>query len=294
MSFSLAFSEANFVPKQIVTMNSQASDDIKLLFIQEELSKFGEELCDALSDAIYKQKLIDSGSLLDSLNYSSFMEGKNPGQRVSFFSYGRCVDMSGYKKNKTKVNTNREVWGIRENSKKKNRWYARNMYGGLNRLIGRVMYGLSEEEIARLKGILDNRIKMNKKIGNINFVETAVGTYAIRMDSFRDSLTHLFGSAVSDWECSPTTVAGVRIVPWGADNDLPSSVRNLLEKTIWHQVFFLEKLVCYTVRGQCCIVWVSRITNASRCGLPTRKCSHGSRAGIIAVSSGNHSLNTTT
>ena len=71
---------------------------------------------------------------------------------------------------------------------------------------------------------------MDKKIGNINFVDTAVGTYAIRMDSFRDSLTHLFGSAVSDWECSPTTVAGVRIVPWGADNDLPSSVRNLIEK----------------------------------------------------------------
>ena len=38
-------------------MNSQASDDIKLLFIEEELSQFGEELCDALSDAITKQKL---------------------------------------------------------------------------------------------------------------------------------------------------------------------------------------------------------------------------------------------
>lgn len=139
-------------------MNSQASDDIKLLFIQEELSQFGEELCDALSDAILKQKLIDSGSLLDSLNYSSFKEGKNPGQRVSFFSYGRCVDMSGYKRNKIKVDTNHEVWGIRANTKK-NRWYARNMYGGLNRLIGRVMYGLSEQEIARLKGILENRIK---------------------------------------------------------------------------------------------------------------------------------------
>ena len=71
---------------------------------------------------------------------------------------------------------------------------------------------------------------MNKKIGNINFVETAVGTYAIRMDSFRDSLTHLFGSAVSDWDCSPATVAGIRIVPWGADNSLPSYIRNLLEK----------------------------------------------------------------
>lgn len=52
-------------------MNSQASDDIKLLFIEEELSQFGEELCDALSDALTKQKLIESGSLLDSLNYSS-------------------------------------------------------------------------------------------------------------------------------------------------------------------------------------------------------------------------------
>lgn len=65
-------------------MNSQASDDIKLLFIEEELSQFGEELCDALSDALTKQKLIESGSLLDSLNYSSFKEGKNPGQRMSF------------------------------------------------------------------------------------------------------------------------------------------------------------------------------------------------------------------
>ena len=31
--------------------------------------------------------------------------------------------------------------------------------GVLNRLIGRVMYGLSEQEITRLKGILENRIK---------------------------------------------------------------------------------------------------------------------------------------
>lgn len=69
------------------------------------------------------------------------------------------VDMSGYKKNKIQVDTNREVWGIRQNTNKKNRWYARNMYGGLNRLIGRVMYGLSDHEIARLKGILENRIK---------------------------------------------------------------------------------------------------------------------------------------
>ena len=36
-------------------------------------------------------------------------------------------------------------------------WYAINMYGGLNKLISRIMYGLTDEEIARLKGILSNR-----------------------------------------------------------------------------------------------------------------------------------------
>lgn len=147
-----------FCTKKIVAMNSQISDDIKLLFIQEELSQFGEELCDALSDALFKNKLIESGTLLDSLNYSSFQEGKNPGQRVSFYSYGRCVDMAGYKRNTLKVDTNRDVWGVKSRVNTKNRWYARNMYGGLNRLIGRVMYGLSDHEIARLKGILENRI----------------------------------------------------------------------------------------------------------------------------------------
>lgn len=31
------------------------------------------------------------------------------------------------------------------------------MYGGLNRLISRIMYGLSEVEIERLKGIIAER-----------------------------------------------------------------------------------------------------------------------------------------
>ena len=64
---------------------------------------------------------------------------------------------------KHQVDTNRTVWGMKANRnpvKKNTRWYAKNMYGGLNRLISRVMYGLSDAEIARLKGILENR-KLN-------------------------------------------------------------------------------------------------------------------------------------
>lgn len=68
------------------------------------------------------------------------------------------------------------------------------------------------------------------KIGKFNFVPTAVGTYAIQMSSFQDSLTHLFGSSMADWDGDPVTVAGVKVVPWGLDNNLPAAIRNLLEK----------------------------------------------------------------
>lgn len=68
------------------------------------------------------------------------------------------------------------------------------------------------------------------KIGKFNFVPTKVGTYAIQMSSFQDSISHLFGSAVADWDGDPTTVAGVRVVPWGPDNNLPIKIRNLLER----------------------------------------------------------------
>ena len=95
---------------------------------------------------------------------------------------------------------------------------------------------------------------MNKKIGNINFVETAVGTYAIRMDSFRDSLTHLFGSAVADWDCSPTTVAGVRIVLGGQITIFLLLFVTCSRKTILHRVFLPVKPDCYTVRDLCCTV----------------------------------------
>lgn len=140
-------------------MVSNESDELKTLHIEEQLSIFGEELCDELIEVIERRKLYKSGLLTDSLNYSAFKLNGNPGLRVSFVDYGRFVDIQGYSRDKTVVNTNRDLWGIRENNSKKRRkrWYASNMYGGLNRLIGRVMYGLSDQEITRLKKILENR-----------------------------------------------------------------------------------------------------------------------------------------
>ncbi|WP_270436342.1 hypothetical protein [Candidatus Bacteroides intestinigallinarum] len=144
-------------------MESNESKELKTLFIEEELSQHGEWLCDILTEAIETRKLMQTDALHDSIDYKTFHDGENPGLKVSFFSYGRAFEIAGNKKNRHQVDTNRMVWGMKANRnpvKKNTRWYAKNMYGGLNRLISRVMYGLSDAEIARLKGILENR-KLN-------------------------------------------------------------------------------------------------------------------------------------
>lgn len=114
-----------------------------------------------LTEAIEKRKLRRTDDLLHSVNYSAFKEGKNPGLRFSFLSYGRAVDISAYKQNRHKVDTMRDIWGQKRNTmkKKNNRWYARSMYSGYYKLVARIMYGLSDIEIERLKGILENRKK---------------------------------------------------------------------------------------------------------------------------------------
>lgn len=158
MSFSFQPSPAIFVTVKSEDMKSQESEELKLLFIEEELSQHGEWLADVLTEAIEKRKLRQTDSLLHSIDYSAFKEGKNPGVRFSFLTYGRAVDISGYRQNRHKVNTMEVVWGQKQNSmKKNNRWYARSMYSGYYKLVSRIMYGLSDHEIERLKGILANR-----------------------------------------------------------------------------------------------------------------------------------------
>ncbi len=142
-------------------MVSQESEDVKLLFIQEELSQHGEWLSDLLTEIIEKRQLVQTHELADSINYSAFTENDDPGLRFSFMSYGRALDMQGYKKNRHQVDAKAIAWGEKKNRMKRKskntRWYASHMYEGLYRLVSRIMYGLSDREIERLKGILEER-----------------------------------------------------------------------------------------------------------------------------------------
>ena len=71
---------------------------------------------------------------------------------------------------------------------------------------------------------------MNDKIGNTHFVETSTGTFMLNMSSFDDHISTIYDSTYNDWDADPISVGGRRVVPWGFDNNLPSRVRDLLEK----------------------------------------------------------------
>ncbi|KAA6328213.1 hypothetical protein EZS27_022870 [termite gut metagenome] len=71
--------------------------------------------------------------------------------------------------------------------------------------------------------------KIKKKIGNFHFVDVGTGTYAIHM-SLSGGMSEFFNFSSASWDSDPVTVAGVRIVPWGIDNNLPTKIRDILEK----------------------------------------------------------------
>lgn len=71
--------------------------------------------------------------------------------------------------------------------------------------------------------------RINRKIGNFSFVDTVAGQYAINMN-WSQSMSQFFDAGSQDWDGDPVNVAGVQVVPWGLDNNMPNAIRDLLEK----------------------------------------------------------------
>ncbi len=140
-------------------------NDNELLFIQEVLDQHGEYLGDLFRSEIEKKKLKVTGDLLNSIEYKVTNFGIDPVLTFSFFSYGRAIEIRWYQRsNNTKkwvTDTNKEVWGInagKHKRRKKNTvWYAKNLYGSINRLLTILASEYDEHEKARLKGILDHQ-----------------------------------------------------------------------------------------------------------------------------------------
>lgn len=139
--------------------------DIEALFIKEELDKHSEYLSDLFVDDIGRKKLVDSGKLLSVFtNANPFKISQNSNEitlSLKFPTYGRFIEIQQRKP--IQIETSKEnaaKWkGKQKPKRKKTDWYTRNVYGSQNLLIGRLMYGLGDIEMKRLKGILEGKDK---------------------------------------------------------------------------------------------------------------------------------------
>jgi hypothetical protein len=146
--------------------------ELELLFIAEVLDQHGEFLTDLLVEEIESKSLIsdeDREHLLENISYNTSKYGINPVLVISFPAYGRFIEINYHKRSKNtgildQESANRALWGRqnkqqakRDKKKKDTRWYSKNVYGSLNRLIGILMYEFSEEERARLTNLLEQQ-----------------------------------------------------------------------------------------------------------------------------------------
>ena len=139
--------------------------ELELTWIKDMLDQHGEYLADLLHDAIDSKRLKKTSDLEGSIDYRVVNYGINPALQVGFLEYGRLTEIAFHRKSK---NTQNFLSGavnallIRERSqfrkkRKDTRWYAKNAYGSLNRLIGILMNEFSLEDHNLIKGILEAR-----------------------------------------------------------------------------------------------------------------------------------------
>lgn len=129
------------------------------LFIREELSQHGEWLIDRFVEALERNQNIDTGTLVESFDYQTgSRENGTQTLDVSFMTYGRAMEIAG-RKRKKRINEgkNREVWAKKNHKRaKKVQWYNRNRYAGYRRLIERIAAGMSDDELKRIRNIINN------------------------------------------------------------------------------------------------------------------------------------------
>lgn len=152
-------------------MDEGRFSELELLFIAETLDQHGEYLSDLFTESIEEKNLIsdeDTQHLIDSISFKT-QYGNNPKLQFNFPDHGRFIEIRYHKKSTntelwSQESINKALWGrhtaakVKAKRKKKDtRWYARNLYGSMNRLIGILLYELTDEERKRLTQILERQ-----------------------------------------------------------------------------------------------------------------------------------------
>lgn len=92
--------------------------------------------------------------------------------------------------------------------------------------------------------------EIKSKIGNFRFLNTSSGEIALNM-SLSNEMSTFFNGSSAQWDGDPVNIAGIRVVPWGVDNNMPMAIRNLLEKITWARASWTAKQGCCMGRDRC-------------------------------------------
>ena len=163
-------------------------EEAQELFVKESLSEHGDYIMELLVEQIVDKKLIKSTDLLSQLKYNITKKNNDFSLNVSFPGYGRAVEIGYYKRKKNyNQETNefiKKLFGIesvedvrRKKAKRdvrKLNWYSRSVYGSLNKLISKLMYGFGEEELKYLKRIIEQESYKKTESGYIGPVTSGV------------------------------------------------------------------------------------------------------------------------
>ena len=146
-------------------MNDPTYKEIDL-WVREELSQHGEWLVDRFIEALERGGHVVSGNLADSFDYQTGSEGGAQTLTVSFLTYGRLAEVRSRRSRAAAsapasapggfaAGNNRRVWAKKNHRPKRVQWYNRNRYAGYGRLIRRLTAGMSDAELQRIRGILE-------------------------------------------------------------------------------------------------------------------------------------------
>jgi len=132
---------------------------LEIEFIEIELDDHVQYLTDLMEEDIIRKGLIKHGHLLNAIRgdiATITKRGNSVVLSLKFPDYGRFIEIQKHKKRIRTESTkgNSAKWSKKQ-KKKDTGWYSRNAYGSLNRLIGRLMYGFSEEIKKNIKESLD-------------------------------------------------------------------------------------------------------------------------------------------
>ncbi len=119
-------------------------NQIEKQFIHQELQQHAQYLSKLLAKDITKRKLIESGHLSGEFVCQQQFIVADTSLTLKFPNYGRFIEIAYHKKRRIKTQKDISNPFKRKTKKKNTRWYTHNVFGAQNRLMGRLMYGLTD------------------------------------------------------------------------------------------------------------------------------------------------------